>query len=207
MTDKPAEASAAGNPGGRPSVDAEALDPDDVATGTAAGAAEGDAAGQPSDPVADLKTLVAERTSDLQRLQAEYVNYKKRVDRDRDQARNQGVEQVVRDLMPVFDAIEQADAHGELTGGFKLVADELGRLATKHGLILYGEPGEEFDPRRHEALMQVPVPGTGDMLVHEVMQKGVELNDSVVRPARVVVSVPNGEEAPAENGSADEQAG
>lgn len=149
--------------------------------------------GQQDDPLAVAQKELAERTEDLQRLQAEYVNYRKRVERDRDVARIQGVESIVRDLMPVLDAIGQAEAHGELTGGFKLVADELTRVTAGHGLAAFGEPGEEFDPRRHEALMQVPVPGDGEMSIHEVMQKGFELGGTVVRPARVVVAVPTGE--------------
>lgn len=149
--------------------------------------------GQQDDPLTVAQKELAERTEDLQRLQAEYVNYRKRVERDRDVARTQGVESIVRDLMPVLDAIDQAEAHGELTGGFKLVADELTRVTAGHGLAAFGEPGEEFDPRRHEALMQVPVPGDGEMSIHEVMQKGFELGSTVVRPARVVVAVPTGE--------------
>ena len=73
------------------------------------------------------------------------------------------------------------------------MADELTRVTAGHGLAAFGEPGEEFDPRRHEALMQVPVPGDGEMSIHEVMQKGFELGGTVVRPARVVVAVPTGE--------------
>ena len=209
MTDKPAEGNGKDEPEDKLGEDFSELTPEQFLDKTAgnkatepAASTPGDASDdKPDDPVAALKALVAERTGDLQRLQAEYVNYKRRVDRDRDLAHNRGVESVVRDLLPVFDAINQASAHGELTGGFKLVADELRRLATKHGLVLYGKPGEEFDPHKHEALMQVPVPGDGEMLVHEVMQKGVELNGMVVRPARVVVSMPNGEPAAdAENG-------
>lgn len=217
MTDKPAEGNGKDEPEDKLGEDFSQLTPEQFldrtaansATEPAAGASGDDAQAKSDDPLASLKALVAERTADLQRLQAEYVNYKRRVDRDRDLARNRGVESVVRDLLPVFDAINQASAHGELTGGFKLVADELGRLATKHGLVLYGEQGEEFDPHKHEALMQVPVPGDGEMLVHEVMQKGVELNGIVVRPARVVVSMPNGEPADsaAADGDQDDRAG
>ncbi|WP_316669919.1 nucleotide exchange factor GrpE [uncultured Propionibacterium sp.] len=161
----------------------------------AAQEAEDEPQAQPVDPLTAARAELSERTEDLQRLQAEYVNYRKRVERDRDVARNQGVESVVRDLMPVMDAIVQAEAHGELTGGFKLVADELGKVSSRHGLTAFGEPGEEFDPRRHEALMQMPVPGDGEMSIHEVVQKGFELAGAVIRPARVVVAVPTGEAA------------
>jgi molecular chaperone GrpE len=99
------------------------------------------------------QALVAERTADLQRLQAEYVNYKKRVDRDRDLARQAGIEAVVNDLLPVLDSIDAAKQHDELAGGFKLVADELEKVAAKYGLTAFGEVGDAFDPHLHDALM------------------------------------------------------
>lgn len=143
---------------------------------------------------AELEELVAERTADLQRLQAEYANYKKRVDRDRGLARTTGIEAVVTDLLPVLDSIEAAREHDELVGGFKLVADELEKLATKYGLEVYGEVGEVFDPQVHEALMHMPYPGEEEItetVVSAVMQKGVKLNDRVLRPARVGVADPD----------------
>ena len=140
--------------------------------------------------IAELEELVAERTLDLQRLQAEYANYKKRVDRDRSLARQGGIESVVLDLLPVLDSIEAAREHDELTGGFKLVADELERLTGKYGLTVYGEVGEPFDPNVHDALMQVPMAGVEVTTVSAIMQKGVRLNDRVLRPARVGVAEP-----------------
>lgn len=143
--------------------------------------------------VAELEELAAERTADLQRLQAEYANYKKRVDRDRGLARTGGIEAVVLDLLPVLDSIEAAREHDELVGGFKLVADELEKLGAKYGLEVYGEVGEVFDPQIHEALMHMPYPGEEEItetVVSAVMQKGVKLNDRVLRPARVGVADP-----------------
>jgi len=151
-----------------------------------------------ADPIAtakavELEEMVAERTADLQRLQAEYANYKKRVDRDRGLARAGGVEAVVLDLLPVLDSIEAAREHDELVGGFKLVADELEKLTAKYGLEVYGEVGDVFDPQVHEALMHMPYPGEEEItetVVSAVMQKGVKLNDRVLRPARVGVADP-----------------
>lgn len=151
----------------------------------------------PTDPVftaklAELEELASERTADLQRLHAEYANYKKRVDRDRGLARAAGVEAVVLDLLPVLDSIEAAREHSELTGGFKLVADELEKISAKYGLVAYGEVGEAFDPAIHEALMHVPFEGEHDtIVVSAVMQKGIRLNDRVIRPARVGVADPD----------------
>lgn len=138
-----------------------------------------------------LETLVAERTADLQRLQAEYVNYKRRVDRDRDLARQAGVEAVMVDFMPVLDSISLAKQHGDIDGGFKLVAVELQKLTDKHGLVAFGEVGDPFDPVLHEALMAVPLEHPVDVVtVSQVMQQGYQLKGRVVRPARVAVANP-----------------
>ena len=141
--------------------------------------------------VAEMQELVDERTEDLQRLHAEYANYKKRVDRDRLLARQGGVEVVILDLLPVLDSVEAAREHSELVGGFKLVADELERITAKYGLETFGEVGEEFDPQVHEALMQMPIEVDITVpTVSAVMQRGVKLNDRVLRPARVGVANP-----------------
>ena len=143
------------------------------------------------DPMAELRELVDERTADVQRVQAEYANYKKRVDRDRALARQAGVETVVRDLLPVLDAIDAAREHGELDGGFKLVADELEKVTGKYGLTAFGSVGEAFDPQVHEALMQMPYEGEVDEpTVSAVMQRGAMLHERVLRPARVAVANP-----------------
>lgn len=148
----------------------------------------------------ELEQQLAERTLDLQRLQAEYVNYKRRVDRDRQVARQAGGEAIVRELMPVLDSIHMAEEHGELTGGFKMVADELDKLAERHGLEVFGAVGDEFDPTLHEALMQVPLPGATSTVVSQVMQRGYRMNDHVLRPARVGYSDPD----PEADGASDE---
>ena len=143
--------------------------------------------------VAELQELVDERTADLQRLHAEYANYKKRVDRDRALSRQGGIEAVVLDLLPDLDSVEAAREHAELVGGFKLVADELEKATAKYGLETFGEVGEEFDPQLHEALMQMPFPGEAEITVptiSAVMQRGVKLNERLLRPARVGVANP-----------------
>ena len=141
--------------------------------------------------LAELQELVDERTNDLQRLHAEYANYKKRVDRDRALSRQGGIEAVVLDLLPVLDSVEAAREHDELTGGFKLVADELEKITAKYGLETFGEVGEPFDPQVHEALMQMPYSGEVSVAtISAVMQRGVKLNERVLRPARVGVANP-----------------
>jgi len=132
--------------------------------------------------------LLAERTNDLQRLQAEYANYRKRVERDRATARTQGVESVIREMMPVFDGISQAQEHEELTGGFKVVASELARVMTNLGLKDFGAVGDEFDPNLHEALMQIPTTDVPVGHIAQVIQPGYKLGETVLRPARVAVA-------------------
>jgi len=132
--------------------------------------------------------LLAERTADLQRVQAEYANYRKRVERDRATARTQGVESVIREMMPVFDGISHAQEHEELTGGFKVVASELARVMTNLGLTDFGAVGDEFDPTLHEALMQMPSTDVPAGHIAQVIQPGYKLGDTVLRPARVAVA-------------------
>jgi len=143
-------------------------------------------------PDRDVAELLAERTLDLQRLQAEYVNYKRRVDRDRDVARQRGIESVLTDLLPVLDGIDAARAHDELTGGTALLADELAKVAAKYGLVAYGAEGDPFDPHIHEALMHLDKPGYPVMSVAQVFQKGYSIGDRVIRPARVGVADADG---------------
>lgn len=193
MNDAPAEV--AGQPAGdQPAGDQPGGDQQNVQAGQD---------GQEDSELAHLRQLVDERTEDLQRLQAEYINYKKRVDRDRTLSRQLGVEAVLRDLLPVFDSILAAQAHDELTGGFKLTADEFTKVAKQYGLTRVGEAGQDFDPLIHEALMQVPVPGQGSARVHEVMQAGYQINGQTVRPARVVVALPDGDTEASQNGQQD----
>lgn len=151
-------------------------------------------ADQQGDRVAELEQLLGERTTDLQRVQAEYVNYKRRVDRDRMLARQTGVESVVVDLLPVLDSIDLARQHGDSGQGFEMVADALGKLGAKHGLVAFGAVGDVFDPTLHEALMAVPMPdgqAVAESTVSQVMQTGYRLGDRVLRPARVGVANPS----------------
>ena len=158
----------------------------------AAGQQSAGASAEPNSETDQLKALVAERTNDLQRLHAEYANYKKRVDRDRALSRAAGIEAVILDLLPILDSIEAAREHEELVGGFKLVAEEFEKTASKYGLETFGEVGELFDPQIHEALMQLPMEGElAGPTVSAVMQRGVKLNERVIRPARVGVADPD----------------
>ncbi|MDR0489262.1 MAG: nucleotide exchange factor GrpE [Propionibacteriaceae bacterium] len=135
-----------------------------------------------------VEELLEERTTDLQRLQAEYVNYKRRVDRDRDQARQRGIEAVLVDLLPMLDGIDAAKAHDELTGGAAMLSEEVSKVASKYGLESFGEEGDEFDPHVHEALMRIDKPGYPVESVAQIFQRGYKIGERVVRPARVGVA-------------------
>ena len=159
---------------------------DDAAQGATDDAASSQAAAR----VVEVEQRLAERTDDLQRLQAEYVNYKRRVDRDRDQARTATIEGVLGEFLSVLDNIRSADEHGELTGGFKAVADEVQRVTGKYGLAAYGAKGDPFDPHIHDALMQMPGEGDADPVCVEILQVGYRMKERVLRPARVAVGQP-----------------
>jgi len=144
-----------------------------------------------AEEIAELKTQIGERTADLQRLQAEYVNYKRRVDRDRDLARKGGIEAVLKDLMSVLDDIRSAREHDELTGGFKAVADEVERISARYGLESYGTKGDPFDPHVHEALLHAHADGIDGPTCVEILQPGYRVGERILRPARVAVAEPD----------------
>jgi molecular chaperone GrpE len=137
-----------------------------------------------------LQSQLAERTADLQRLQAEYANYRKRVDRDRATVREHAVAATLSELLPILDAIGQAREHGELSGGFKSVADSLQAAVGKLGLVSYGQRGDAFDPKIHEALTHTYSPDVAEDTAVEIFQPGYKVGERILRPARVAVAAP-----------------
>ena len=133
---------------------------------------------------------VAVLTSDLQRVQAEYANYRKRVDRDRITATEITTAIVLSEMLPVLDDISRAEEHGELTGGFKAVADQLQAITTKLGLSQFADVDVPFDPNIHEALIHSTSPEVTETLVTQVLQPGFKFKERVIRPARVAVTDP-----------------
>ena len=134
--------------------------------------------------------LTATLTADLQRLQAEYSNYRKRVERDRTVASEIAVAAVLSELLSTLDDIDRAAQHGELAGGFKSVADQLISTTTKLGLEKYGTDGDEFDPQIHEALMHETSAEVKVATASKILQPGYKFKDRVLRPARVSVTDP-----------------
>jgi len=139
--------------------------------------------GQEADPVATL-------TADLQRLQAEYANYRKRVERDRAVAHESAVGAVLTELLALLDDVDRAEQHGELTGGFKAVADQLNSITSRIGLEKYGTEGEAFDPQIHEALMHDESADVSVATATKILQPGYKYKERILRPARVAVTDP-----------------
>jgi molecular chaperone GrpE len=139
---------------------------------------------------AELAAQVAERTADLQRVSAEYANYRRRVDRDRESVLVSARVQFVSELLTVLDDLDRAEAHGDLTGPFKAVADKLVAVVQKLGLEPFGLEGEPFDPSVHEAV-QHEGGGSGGptvTVVSAVLRPGYRIADRVLRPAMVAVT-------------------
>ena len=140
---------------------------------------------------ADLTAVdakVVELTDDLRRVHAEYANYRKRVDRDREAARDVTVGGVLADLLPVLDDIDRAREHGELEGAFKAVGETLEAICARLGLEVYGLADEPFDPAIHEALTSETRDGLDGPIVASVYQRGYRHAGRVLRPARVAVA-------------------
>jgi molecular chaperone GrpE len=136
----------------------------------------------------------AELLADLQRLQAEFVNYKARVERDRDQARNAAIVEVLRSLLPALDDLERAESHGDLEGTpFTAVVTKLRNAGDKFGLKKFAAKGEKFDPEIHNALAQVPSKDVTEPTINEVVEAGFMIDDRLIRPAMVSVLVPEQE--------------
>jgi molecular chaperone GrpE len=170
--------------------------PDDqVAAGTSAPGkgAEAAPAVEPAQVPMVEASLLDERTADLQRLQAEYANYRRRSDRERQAAGEVAIGRVLADFLPVLDDIDRARQHGDLTGGLKSIADRLDGIFGKLGLVAFGEIGDPFDPTVHEAVMHDVSADVTEPTCTTVMRPGYKHNDRLLRPAMVGVSDPAGE--------------
>ena len=132
-------------------------------------------------------------TNDLQRLQAEYANYRKRIERDRLVAHEMAISAVLTELLALLDAVDLAEQHGEVTGGFKAVSDQLNAITSRIGLEKYGSEGEAFDPQIHEALMHETSADVAVATASKILQPGYKYKERILRPARVSVTDPAAE--------------
>jgi len=140
--------------------------------------------------VAEVIDPVTALTEDLQRLQAEFANYRKRVERDRAQASEVAISSVLFEFLAILDDLDRAESHGELSGGFKAIAEQITAATTKLGLEKYGSAPEVFDPNIHEALLHETSSEVKETTVTKILQPGYKYKERVLRPARVVVTDP-----------------
>ncbi|MER7888970.1 nucleotide exchange factor GrpE [Micromonospora sp. NPDC094482] len=164
--------------GGPPVVDAPA-EPVDAATSTSLGA-----------ELEALRADLDERTRDLQRVSAEYANYRKRVDRDRGVVTEQATGAVLAALLPILDDLDRAREHGDLVGPFGTVAEQLTTALGKFGLTPFGEQGDPFDPTLHEAVAHQTSADVTEPTCVQVMRRGYQLGERLLRPALVAVAEP-----------------
>jgi len=167
----------------------EVRDPGPAATPSApAAAADGDV--DTDAALVAARTEAAERLDDLRRLQAEYVNYRRRVERDRELVRENAVASALGEFLGVLDDIGRARDHGDLTGAFRAVGEAIEAATAKLGLERFGEPGDVFDPTVHEALMHEYSDEVTEPTCTRVLIPGYRFGDRVIRPARVAVAEP-----------------
>ena len=172
---------------------AQAASSDSPSAPDSPSAAEDQLNAELADLVEDLgpQSKEAELLADLQRLQAEFVNYKTRVERDRDVARNSAIAEVLRAILPALDDLSRAEAHGDLEGSpFAAVVGKLRNAGDKFGLKAFGEKGDRFDPEIHNALVQTPSAEVTENVIADVVEPGFMLGDRLLRPAMVAVHIP-----------------
>jgi len=136
--------------------------------------------------------LAAERLADLQRITAEYANYRKRTEEGREAERERAVGEAVRLLLPVLDDVDRAEKHGDLTEGAPItaIASKLRGVVEKLGLSAFGAVGEQFDPNLHEAIFQQPSAEVTGPTIVDVVEVGYQMGSTQIRAAKVVVAVP-----------------
>jgi molecular chaperone GrpE len=171
-------------------IDPETGAPRVASPGAAQQAAPGAPAPAPAPAADETKQALAERTADLQRVTAEYANYRKRVDRDRAATVEAATGAVLAALLPVLDDVDRARQHGDLTGAFKAVADQLEATLEKLGLQPYGEVGEPFDPTVHEAVAHQTSAEVTEPTCVAVLRRGYKLGDRLLRVPLVAVAEP-----------------
>jgi len=138
--------------------------------------------------VAEVIDPVTALTEDLQRLQAEFANYRKRIERDRSLASDLAISSVLFEFLAILDDLDRAESHGELSGGFKAVSEQINATMAKLGLEKYGSAPEAFDPNIHEALLHETSSEVRETTVSKILQPGYKYKERILRPARVVVT-------------------
>ena len=182
------EANASG-PGPQDGLDEQDEQDDELTVDDILGAAQNVDAAAEDAVLADLESALL---NDLKRLQAEYANYRRRTEDQREIEIERAQGAVAKGLLPVLDDLDRAEKHGDLEEGsaFTAIAEKLRGVAERIGLTTYGAAGDVFDPQHHEAIFQVPTPGATETTILEVVEVGYRLGSVELRPAKVVVAVP-----------------
>lgn len=168
---------------------AEAAEAQGVDEGLADGeAAVADAEGVNPEDSNSIEAELAERTEDLQRVTAEYTNYRRRVERDRASVITGAKAEVAAELLPILDDLEMAEQHGDLTGPLKSMSDKLQSVMASMKVEKFGEEGDEFDPNCHEAVQDTS--SGDDKVLATVLRRGYRLGDRVLRNAMVIIGDP-----------------
>lgn len=164
-------------------MDQESVNPESAEQALSDAVAEALAEASEVDPVLTL-------TNDLQRLQADFQNYRKRIDKERSESSEIVTGLVLSQFLGALDDIDRAQEHGELSGGFKAVADQLVAVTTKLGLSRFVDTEVAFDPNIHEALMHETSPDVSQTQVTRVLRPGYKFKERIIRPAQVIVTDP-----------------
>jgi molecular chaperone GrpE len=178
-------------PSGEQGSEAHASDPasqdEELTIDDILGAAQTDDAA-----AADVMDIESIHLNDLKRITAEYANYRRRTEEQRQIEKQRTTGDVVKSLLPVLDDIDRAEKHGDLAEGsaFAVIAEKIRGIVSRQGVESYGTVGDVFDPQQHEAIFQQPVPGATESTILDVVEVGYRLGDVELRPAKVVVSVP-----------------
>jgi molecular chaperone GrpE len=148
----------------------------------------------PEGPGPDGTPAESEHLADLRRVTAEYANYRRRTERERETIRERATGEAARAILPVLDDLDRAEAHGDLAEGGPLtaIAQKLRGAVAKLGLTAYGEKGEAFDPHQHDAIFQRESPDVTGPTVSDVVERGYRIGDTTLRVAKVVVDTPSG---------------
>ncbi|WP_404444431.1 nucleotide exchange factor GrpE [Microbacterium marinum] len=170
-----------------PASDGPDTQPEELTVDDILGAAQSDEAAVAGAPEAEHDLLL-----DLKRVQAEYANYRRRTEEQREVEAARAKGSVAKNLLPVLDDLDRAEKHGDLAEGSALaaIADKLRGVVARLGVERYAEAGDAFDPQQHEAIFQAPTPGTTEATILEVVEVGYRLGEIELRPAKVVVAVP-----------------
>nr|WP_232075852.1 nucleotide exchange factor GrpE [Phytohabitans suffuscus] len=174
----------------KPSHAAPESNEEEASTAEKPAAEKAEPAGPLGAELESLRSDLEERTRDLQRVTAEYANYRKRVDRDRGVQADQATGLVITALLPVLDDLDRAREHGDLVGPFAAVSEQLVAALGKFGLTAFGEKGDPFDPTRHEAVAHRTSSEVTEPTCVEVMRRGYLLGDRLLRAALVAVADP-----------------